>query len=78
MIIKLMIVEMVITFLMMSHHHQINDAVIIELMIVEKKNLSGAQAWTSKFRSPWLISFKSEIIFHFISGKKVALRKHAV
>ena len=36
MIIKLMIVEMVIIFLMMSHHHQINDAVIIKLMIVEK------------------------------------------
>ena len=36
MIIELMIVEMVIIFLMMSHHHQINDAVIIKLMIVEK------------------------------------------
>ena len=33
---KLMIVEMVIIFLMMSHRHQINDAVIIKLMIVEK------------------------------------------
>ena len=36
MIIELMIVEMVIIILMMSHHHQINDAVIIKLMIVEK------------------------------------------
>ena len=36
MIIILMIVEMVIIFLMMSHIHQINDAVIIKLMIVEK------------------------------------------
>ena len=36
MIIELMIVEMVFIFLMMSHHHQINDAVFIKLMIVEK------------------------------------------
>ena len=36
MIIKLMIVEMVIIFLMISHHHSINDAMIIKLMIVEE------------------------------------------
>ena len=36
MTIKLMIVEMVIIFLMMSHHHWINDAMIIKLMIVEE------------------------------------------
>ena len=42
-----MIVEVVIIFIMMSHHHQINDAVIIKLMIVEKGLLQnfGESGW---------------------------------